>query len=60
MEVIVKRRETYGTMRFYPDNDRAVVVAALLRKKTIDYSELLLVKELGFNVKITGDVEVVL
>jgi len=60
MDVIVKRRETYGTVRFYPDNQKAVIIAALLNKKTIDYSELKLVKELGFNVKITGDVEVVL
>lgn len=60
MNVVVKRRETYGTVRFYPDNDKAVIFAALLNKKTIDYSELLMVKELGFNVKIIGDQEVVL
>ena len=60
MDVIVKRRDTYGTVRFYPDNEKAVIVAALLNKKTIDYSELLMVKELGFNVMIKGDQEVVL
>lgn len=60
MDVIVRRRDTYGTVRFYPDNEKAVIFAALLNKKTIDYSELLMVKELGFSVMIKGDQEVVL
>lgn len=60
MDVVVQRRETYGTVRFYPDNEKATIFAALLGKKTIDYSELLMIKELGFKVSVQGQKEVVL
>ncbi len=60
MEVVVQRRETYGTVRFYPDNDKAVIFAAMLGKKTLDYSSLMLIKDLGFKVILRGSAEAVL
>lgn len=60
MDVVVQRRETYGTVRFYPHSEKARLFAALLCKKTIDYSELILIKELGFSVVVQGQQEVVL
>lgn len=60
MEVVVQRRETYGTVRYYPENDKAVIFAAILGKKTIDYTTLMLIKDLGFKVVMKGNQEVVL
>lgn len=60
MEVVVQRRETYGTVRFYPDNDKAVIFAAMLGKKTLDYSSLMLIKDLGFKIILRGSAEAVL
>lgn len=50
MEVVVMRKETYGTVRFYPENKEAKILASLMGKKTFDYSELQLTREMGADI----------
>ena len=52
MEVVVMRKENYGTVRFYPDNREATILVSLMGKKTFDHSALQLVKELGMTVQV--------
>jgi len=52
MEVVVMRKENYGNVRFYPENKEAKILAALMRKKTFDYSELQLTREMGVNITV--------
>ena len=52
MEVVVVRKETYGTVRFYPENKEATILATLMRKKTFDYSELQLTREMGATITV--------
>lgn len=52
MEVVVMRKETYGTVRFYPENKEAKILASLMGKKTFDYSELQLTREMGANITV--------
>jgi hypothetical protein len=46
------RKETYGTVRFYPENKEAKILATLMGKKTFDYSELQLTREMGANITV--------
>ena len=52
MDVVVMRKETYGTVRFYPENKEAKILATLRGKKTFDYSELQLTREMGANITV--------
>jgi hypothetical protein len=52
MDVVVTRKETYGTVRFYPENKEAKILASLMGKKTFDYSELQLTREMGANITV--------
>lgn len=52
MEVVVMRKENYGTVRFYPENKEAKILVTLMGKKTFDYSELQLTKEMGATVTV--------
>lgn len=52
MDVVVMRKETYGTVRFYPENKEAKILATLMGKKTFDYSELQLTREMGANITV--------
>lgn len=46
------RKENYGTVRFYPENKEAKILVTLMGKKTFDYSELQLTKEMGATVTV--------
>jgi hypothetical protein len=52
MEVVVMRKENYGNVRFYPENKEAKILATLMGKKTFDYSELQLTREMGANITV--------
>ena len=52
MEVVVMRKENYGNVRFYPENKEAKILATLMRKKTFDYSELQMTREMGVNITV--------
>jgi hypothetical protein len=52
MDVVVMRKETYGTVRFYPENKEAKILATLMGKKTFDYSELQLTREMGATITV--------
>jgi hypothetical protein len=50
VDIRVIRKESYGTVRFYPDCTKSKILAALMSKKTFHYYELSLIKDLGFTV----------
>ena len=50
MEIMIKRREHYGTELFYPECEKALLLARLAHRKTFSRKELALIKELGFRI----------
>ena len=50
MEIVISKREQYGTERFYPECPKAVVLARLAHRRTFSRRELLLIKELGYKI----------
>lgn len=52
MEIVIKRREQYGTERFYPECVKAALLARLAHRRTFTRAELSLIKELGYKIVI--------
>jgi len=50
VEIVIKRREQYGTERFYPECPKAALLARLAHRRTFTRTELLLIKELGYKI----------
>ena len=50
MEIVIKRREQYGTERFYPHCKSAALLARLAHRRTFSRTELALIKELGYKI----------
>lgn len=50
MEIVISRREQYGTERFYPECEKAAVLARLAHRRTFTRRELALIKELGYRI----------
>jgi hypothetical protein len=50
MEVVITRREQYGTERFYPECEKAAILARLAHRRTFTRRELTLIKELGYKI----------
>jgi hypothetical protein len=50
MEIVIKRREQYGTERFYPECVKAALLARLAHRRTFTRTELSLIKELGYKI----------
>ena len=50
MEVVITRREQYGTERFYPECEKAALLARLAHRRTFTRRELTLIKELGYKI----------
>ena len=59
MEIVVERKEQYGTVRFYPVNHLAQQFANLMGRMTFDIGHLKRIKEMGINVDVKQE-EVVL
>lgn len=59
MEMVVERKEQYGTVRFYPVNHLAQQFANLMGRMTFDIGHLKRIKEMGINVDVKQE-EVVL
>lgn len=59
MEVVITRREVYGTERFYPHCPKSEVFARLAHRRTFSKRELLMIRQLGYRITITQE-EVVL
>ena len=52
MEIVITRREQYGSERFYPECEKAAVLARLAHRRTFTRRELALIKELGYRIVI--------
>jgi hypothetical protein len=59
MEVVITKRESYGTERFYPHCAKSQVFARLAHRQTFSRRELLMIRQLGYRITIKQD-EVVL
>ncbi len=55
MQVVVKRKDNYGTERFYPMCPKAEIFARIACKKTFGRRELFMIKELGYEVVVKQD-----
>lgn len=54
-KIIVKQRDIYGSIRFYPINDLAQKFANLMRQKTFDAGNLREIKDMGVEIEIAAD-----
>lgn len=50
MEIVITRREQYGSERFYPECEKAALLARLAHRRTFTRKELALIKELGYTI----------
>lgn len=50
MEIVITRREQYGSERFYPECEKALILARLAHRRTFTRKELFLIKELGYKI----------
>jgi len=55
MQVVVKRKETYGTVRFYPVNETAHKFANLMGRMTFDVGHLKRIKDIGIGVQVAHE-----
>lgn len=55
MQMVVVRKETYGTVRFYPMNETAQKFADLMCRMTFDVGHLKRIKDIGVDVQITHE-----
>lgn len=55
MTIVVKQRDIYGNIRFYPINDMAQRFANLMRQKTFDAGNLREIKDMGVEIEIATD-----
>jgi len=55
MTIVVKQRDIYGNIRFYPINDLAQRFANLMRQKTFDAGNLREIKDMGVEIEIATD-----
>ena len=50
MEIVIKRREVYGEVKYYPVCEKAKLFAAIAGTKTLTRPVLAKIKELGYIV----------
>ena len=50
MEVTISKREVYGVERYYPECEKAALLARLAHRRTFSRTELALIKELGYKI----------
>jgi hypothetical protein len=56
MTIQVNIKQVYGVERIYPVNDqKAIILAQLTRKKTLDRADINLIKKLGYNVEVVAE-----
>jgi hypothetical protein len=55
MTIQVNIKQVYGVERIYPVNDQAIILAQLTRKKTLDRTDINLIKKLGYNVEVVAE-----
>ena len=52
MEVVITKREVYGTERFYPHCAKSQVFARLAHRRTFSRRELLMIRQLGYRITV--------
>jgi len=52
MNIQVEQRNVYGNIRFYPMNDTAEQLAALVKQKTFDAQNLADIKRMGMDIEV--------
>jgi hypothetical protein len=50
MQIVITKREVYGTERFYPECPKSVILARLSHRRTFSRRELFMIKELGYKI----------
>lgn len=50
MELLLQRREIYGTILYYPQNDLAKQLAGFLRQKSFSKAQVDIIIKMGFKV----------
>lgn len=55
MTIQVNIKQVYGVERIYPVNEKALILAQLTRKKTLDRADINLIKKLGYNVEVVAE-----
>lgn len=51
MELLIEKRDVYGTVRFYPACEKSRLLARLTEKKTFRERDLYILKDLGYTIK---------
>lgn len=52
MMIQVEQRNVYGNIKFYPMNDTAERLAALVKQKTFDAQNLADIKRMGMDIEV--------
>lgn len=55
MNLIIRKRELYGNIVFYPVNEAAMVVPFLTGRKTISRQDIDKLKQLGHTVELESE-----
>ncbi len=55
MELIVQRREIYGTILYYPKNDLAKQLAGFLKQKSFSKAQIEIIIAMGFKIALKQD-----
>ena len=59
MEIVIKRREVYGEVKYYPVCEKAKLFAAIAGTKTLTRPVLNKIKDLGYTVAFAPVEEVI-
>lgn len=57
MKIYITAQNKYGNDLLYPACETSKIFAELTRKKTLDISDLMKIKKLGYEVEITGHID---
>ncbi len=52
MELEIEIKNVYGNLLIYPVNDKAELIAQLVKKKTLSENDIAILKELGYTFKV--------
>lgn len=55
MKIIIRRRELYGNVVYYPVNDSAMAVVFMTGRKTISRSDIDKLKQLGHTIELVTE-----
>ncbi|MBP6151915.1 MAG: hypothetical protein KA413_00420 [Candidatus Methylopumilus sp.] len=55
MELILQKREIYGSILYYPVNDLAKEFVAIMKQKTLSKRQVEILSKLGFKITLKQD-----